>query len=88
MSPRHRSITRDRTPTVKAVVRDNITNIQKSNIKLYVAGKRVTRFSYSAATDRLTYTSPRLTKGKKVVKIVARDAAGNVGARSWYFTIR
>ena len=87
MSPRHRSITGDRTPTIKAVVKDN-TNLGKGNIKLYVAGKRITRFSYSASTDRLLYNSPRLSRGKKVVKIVARDAAGNPGVRSWYFTIK
>lgn len=80
--------TRDHTPRIRAVVKDNTINLQKVNIKLYVARKRIKKFSYSASTDRLTYTSPRLTKGKKVVKIVARDAAGNVGARSWYFTIR
>lgn len=88
MTPRHRSITRDTTPTIAATVKDSATNLRTSNVKLYVAGKRVTKFRYSAATDKLTYTSPRLSKGKKVVKIVARDAAGNVGARSWYFTIR
>lgn len=93
MSPGHRSITRNTTPTIAATVKDSATNLSKSNIKLYVAGKRITRFSYSSATDRLTYTSPRLTKGKKAVKIVATDAAGNVGvvgvgAKPWYFTIR
>jgi hypothetical protein len=88
MSPKHRSITRDTTPTIAATVKDSATNLRKSNIELYVAGKRITTFNYSAATDRLTYTSPRLTKGKKVMKIVATDAAGNVGAKSWYFTIQ
>lgn len=88
MIPRHRSITRDTTPNIAATVRDNTTNLRKSNVKLYVAGKRVTDFRYSVSTDKLTYTSPRLTKGRKVVKVVARDSAGNVGVRSWYFTIR
>ena len=36
----------------------------------------------------LTYNSPRLSKGKKTVKIVATDAANNVGTKSWYFTIK
>jgi subtilisin family serine protease len=90
MSPKHRSTTRDTTPTVKAVVRDNLTNLGKGNIKLYVNGKAVParKFSYSASTDRLVYNSPKLPKGKKTVKIVVRDAAGNVGTKSWYFTIK
>jgi hypothetical protein len=90
ISPRHASITRDTTPTIKATVRDNLTNLQKSNIKLYVSGTLVpaTRYSYSASTDVLLYNSPRLTLGKKTVKIVATDAARNVGVKSWYFTIR
>lgn len=90
MSPRHKSIIRDTTPTIKATVKDNMTNLRKGNVKLYVAGKLISarKYSYSAATDRLTYNSPRLAKGKKTVKIVARDAAGNVGARSWYFRIK
>ena len=90
MSPRHASITRDTAPTIKAVVRDNLANLQKANIKLYVAGKLIspTKYSYRASTDVLTYNSPRLSKGKKAVKIVATDAARNVGAKSWYFTIK
>lgn len=90
MFPKHGSVTKDRTPAISATVRDNRTNLQKSNIKLYVAGKRIasSKFSYSASRDLLVYNSSRLSKGKKVVKIVATDAAGNVGARSWYFTIR
>jgi len=90
MSPRHASIIRDTTPTIRATVRDNLTNLRKANIKLYVAGKLIspTKYSYSAATDKLTYNSPRLAKGKKTVRIVVTDAARNVGAKSWYFTIR
>lgn len=88
MFPRHKSITKDTTPSIRAVVNDNITNLQKANIKLYVAGKKITRFSYSAATNKLVYNSPKLTKGKKTVKLVATDSAGNVGVKSWYFTIR
>jgi subtilisin family serine protease len=90
MSPRPASVTRDTTPTIKATVRDNLTNLAKGNIRLYVAGKAIpaSKFSYSRATDQLVYNSPRLSKGKKTVRIVARDAAGNAGVRSWYFTIR
>ena len=90
MSPKPKSITRDTTPTITATVKDRLTNLQKRNIKLFVAGKAipVSKFRYSAATDKLTYNSPNLGKGKKTVKIVATDAAKNVGTKSWYFTIR
>ena len=88
MSPGPGAVIRDTTPTIGATVRDNATNLQKANISMYVAGRRITRFSYNSATDRLLYTSPRQTNGKKTVRVVARDAAGNVGAKSWYFTIR
>jgi dipeptidyl aminopeptidase/acylaminoacyl peptidase len=90
MRPVPGSITRDTTPVISATVRDNMTNLSKRNITLYVEGKKIAarKFSYSAATDRLIYRSPKLSKGKKTVRIVARDAAGNVGARSWYFTVR
>ena len=90
MSPKAGSAIKDRTPTIKATVRDNRTNLQKGNIRLYVAGKAIpaSKFSYNRATDLLVYNSPKLSKGKKTVRVVARDAAGNVGARSWVFTIR
>ena len=90
VSPKHASITRDTTPTIKATVRDNRTNLAKSNIRLYVAGKAIpaSKFSYNRATDQLVYNSPKLFKGKKAVRIVATDAAKNTGAKSWYFTIR
>ncbi|HET7478984.1 MAG TPA: hypothetical protein VFJ72_05645 [Rubrobacteraceae bacterium] len=90
MSPKPASTITDRTPTIKATIKDNVTNLQKSNIKLYVNGARIsaTKYSYSASTDVLTYNSPKLARGKKTVKVVATDAAGNVGARYWYFTIK
>ena len=90
MSPRPASITRDTTPTIRATVKDNMTNLRKANIRLYVNGVPIPawKYGYSATTGALVYNSPRLGKGRKVVRIVARDAAGNAGVRSWYFTIR
>lgn len=90
MRPSPGSIISDRTPAIRATVKDNLTNLAKGNIKLYVNGTRIsaTKYSYSASKDLLVYNSPRLTKGKKTVKIVATDRAGNVGARSWSFTLR
>ncbi len=89
MSPRHKSVISDTTPKIKATIRDNNV-LREANIKLYVAGKRISaaKFSYAASTGSLVYNSPKLTKGKKTVKLVATDSAGNVGVKSWYFTIR
>ncbi len=36
---------------------------------------------------RPTYTSPKISKGKKMAEVLAMDAAKNVGTKSWYFTI-
>jgi hypothetical protein len=90
VSPANGATIRDLTPTIKATVRDNRTNLSKGSIKLYVNGKLIsaTRYSYNRSTDRLVYNSPKLPKGKKTVRVVAKDAAGNVGARSWSFTIK
>jgi hypothetical protein len=89
VSPRHKAVIRDTTPTIKATVRDN-NALSKSGVKLYVAGKRIaaTKYRYTASNGVLLYNSPKLAKGKKTVKVVATDAAGNVGVKSWYFTIK
>ena len=89
VSPKHRSTIRDTTPTIRAVVKDDVTDLQKADVRLYVDGKRIspTGYGYNAATDVLRYDSPRLAKGKRTVKVSVSDAAGNVGARSWYFKI-
>lgn len=88
--PKRASTTRDETPLIKAAVRDNLTKLQKADVRLYAAGKliRPTKYAYNAETETLTYNSRRLSKGKKAVKVVATDAAGNANTRSWYFTIR
>lgn len=89
MSPKNASVTADTTPAVRATVRDNLTNSHKTNMKLYVNGVLIscTKYSYSAATDALTYNSPKVSKGKKAVRIIATDAAGNVVTKPWYSTI-
>lgn len=81
------SRTRDRTPTVSATVRDAQTNLAKSNVLLYVDGRRKTTFSYNTATDRLSYASPRLSYARHTVRIVARDPQGLVGSRIWRFNV-
>jgi hypothetical protein len=46
---------KDRTPTISALVRDDITELAKSNLSLSIDGRSVTKFAYSQATDRLTF---------------------------------
>ncbi len=79
---------RDTTPRIGATVRDSATNLARSNIRLYVDGKRKTTFSYDRATDKLSYVvSGKLSYGKHTVKVVARDAQGKTTARSWGFKV-
>lgn len=78
---------RDRAPTVAATVRDNRTDLAKSDTRLYVDGRRKETFSYSSATGQLIYRSGKLTYGRHTVKIIAEDTAGNVGTKSKIFRI-
>ena len=65
-------------------------NLKEADVRLYVDGRRISpaKYGYNAATDVLRYDPPRLAKGKRTVKVAATDGAGNVGARSWHFTIK
>lgn len=49
------------------VNKDSVTNVSKSNFKLYVAGKAISRssFNYDRARNLLAYTSPKVPAGKK-----------------------
>lgn len=88
VSPAPDSRVADATPTIKATVQDRVTNLSKSNIRLYVAGKAVPRssFYYDRAKNLLTYTTPRLPKGRQTVRIVATDEAGKSASKGWSFT--
>jgi len=87
LRPAPGSSTRDRTPTVGAAVRDDRSNLARRNLRLYVDGRRVTTFAYDRATDRLRYTSDRLSLGRHTAKVVAVDPAGLREARSWRFRV-
>ena len=87
LSPVPGSTIRDRTPLIKATVRDSATDLSKSNIRLFVDGHRKTIFSYDRSTDRLSFTSGKLSAGGHKVKIVARDAQSKAATRSWGFRI-
>ena len=75
----------DRTPTIVATVRDARTELTENNLRLYLDGVARGAFSYDAGTDRLSYTSGKLSYARHTVKVVARDAAGNVAIKTWRF---
>lgn len=80
------SETRDRTPTVAATVRDAEGGLAKSDVRLYLDGRRRS-FSYDPATDRLSRTTGRLSHGRHTVRVTAEDAAGNTATRGWSFRV-
>ena len=89
LSPLPNSTTSDRTPTIKATVTDKETNLQKSNIKFFLDGQAKTGFTYSASTDRLSFTpASALKAGTHTVNIVATDAQGQSTTKSWSFTVK
>ena len=81
------SKTRDRTPVIGATVSDETTKLARSDIRLTVDGKPKSTFSYNADTDRLSYTSSKLSYSRHTVKILADDGQ-NTGTKSWRFTVR
>lgn len=94
ISPRPGATIRDRTPTIRATVSDDVTDLAKGDVQLYVRGTLIpgANYSYDPGDDALVYQSTRLPAspaGKKTtVKVVATDAADNEGMRAWSFTIR
>ena len=82
------SATRDRTPSISAIVRDTETDLVKANVAMYVDGRRVTTFSYSPYRDKLTYT-PRnpLSAARHTVRVIARDAQGVSRTYTWRFRV-
>lgn len=85
ISPRLK--TADKTPTVRAKITDKGSELSAGNIRLYVDGKRVKKFSYNKRTDRLTHTTKRLSKGQHSVRIVATDKGGNRAVKIWKFKV-
>ena len=77
---------RDTTPLLSAVVRDKETDLQTSDVKLYVDG-RSKPFSYSPATDKLTHRSAKLKPGSHTVKVVVTDAGDLTTTKSWNFKV-
>ena len=72
---------------MRVTVRDTQTNLQKTNLRLYFDGVRITTFTYDAGADVLRYTPTTRSYGTHSVRVVATDAAGNVGSKQWCFKI-
>jgi Tol biopolymer transport system component len=90
LQPAPGSTTRDKTPTIRAVVKDQQTNLTKANITLSTDGKAIanTRFSYDPSTDKLAFTPEReLPAGRHNVKVVARDDVLLAGQRTLSFKV-
>lgn len=79
--------TRDRTPRISAIVRDDRGELEQGAIRLYIDGVKKTDFSYDPGEGRLSYTSTRLSYARHTARIVAKDAAGNTTSESWSFRV-
>ena len=86
LRPAPGSSTRDRTPTIRAAVRDAASELAASGIRLYVDGAP-RAFSYDPDTDRLSRTTGKLSYGRHSVRVVAEDGAGNAASRAWSFRV-
>lgn len=87
VSPVPSGTVRDRTPTIRAIVRDPETELEKTDVALYIDGRLKTTSYYDQASDSLSGTTWRLSRGWHWVTIVARDAAGNTTTTSWSFRV-
>lgn len=88
VSPKPGATTPDRTPAIRARVTDHPYELSRDDIKLYVAGKLIPTASTRYSDGTLSYTPRRLAIGKKTVKVVVADHAGNTTQRAWAFSIR
>lgn len=77
---------KDRTPSIKATVKDDRAELAKDDMKLLLDGKPVA-FEYDPATGTLTATAPRLSYAGHTAKVVATDAEGNAATRTWSFKV-
>lgn len=86
-APAKSSTVRDRTPTIRAKVRDAETSLTKGNMKLYVDNQRITTFTYYQGIGKLTYKSRKLSLGRHTVKVVANDGHGLGKSYAWRFKV-
>ncbi|MBA2691826.1 MAG: choice-of-anchor D domain-containing protein [Rubrobacter sp.] len=86
MAPGPNMRTAVRRPAIRAVVRDDRSELKRSQIKFFVDG-RPTAFSYNPANGRLFHRARLLPHGRHVVRVVAVEDAGNRQVRAWSFHI-
>ena len=77
--------TKDRTPTISALVDDN-SQLTQANVQLYLDGSRRTAV-YDPTTEKLEYNARRLSYSRHTVRIVAKDNAGNVVQETSRFVV-
>ncbi len=89
LSPGPGSSLRNRTPKIKALVRDEETDLEKSDLTFVLDGNRKTSFGYDPESDRLSYSTKRkLAPGRHSVRVTARDARGTKTVREWGFNVK
>jgi PKD repeat protein len=76
-------------PTVKVRVRDRDSSVRKKDVVLRVDGRKAVGMRFDAKRGIITWkpTKP-LRRGRHVVSLVVRDAAGNKAAKTWWFTVK
>jgi hypothetical protein len=75
-----------RTPTISALVQDDITELAKAKVHLSIDGRGVTKFAYSQATDRLSFIpTNNLSYGRHTVEVKATDGANQRANKIWSF---
>lgn len=80
--------TGDRTPTVRATVRDGGDSLAGLRLTLRV-DDRLRAVEHDARTGRMTWTPGRpLSAGRHTVRLVAVDAAGNRTVTQWQLVLR
>jgi dipeptidyl aminopeptidase/acylaminoacyl peptidase len=78
----------NRSPRIRATVRDAEDNLTKTDIKLFVDGNPIAGFSYDSTTDKLSYQSNQLSRTGHTVRIVATDSKGLSAQETWSFRVR
>ncbi len=87
--PRPEGTTRDRTPAVRATVRDRLSPVRGKSVVLRVDGRVRSAARYHSRRDLVTWTPKRrLAPGRHTVRLAAADAVGNRAVRTWRFRIR
>lgn len=77
VKPASKAVIKDRTPLIRATVRDAEQDLRRSNVvRVYRDGRAVTNFRFNDSTNTLSFTANTLSYGWHRVRIVVRDAAG------------